>query len=543
MGKNFLRKSCLMLSLIFSISSYCVYAKDYSQRFWDVKKDHWAFTYIADLAERGVINGYEDGTFKPSKTVSRAEWAKMMVDAAGLTVTDNSVNFNDTRGHWANSYINSAKYYLTGFANGYYRPDQAATREDVTVSMVRIKGYDTADVDFSSLMSFTDLDSISNYAKSYVAIAIDNNLIEGFDDGSFRGQDTLTRAEAAALMYRAFKHGNADKIVDIPDKPVSDTTSTGSSEDIKQAEPSKSTPSSESTDSEPTDEVASKYVVDTLFEANVPYFEYGYYNLVRKDSIWCYDGTSNIYYGNYDDGYIHCFNISSNKDKKLLDLSELDDKSDMMQPKLFSIKSICYDSNRDGLLIHGYFNYSNCSVYLLKDTGEVSLITDEFVYSPYAIKYCLGNGNYLVNSHNTFKDLSNFTMIVNHKDYDLISDVGMPGYVNTALEDSGDLYLTTSIGQLVKYDYKDFNTIYSPSKKVYASGLSDKYFVVCDSSSVFFANHAGESVYTINSNDYDVLDYNRVDFSNSDGKLIVMDDGSIIFYDIENLSFRIIRER
>lgn len=218
---------CLMISQI-------TYAKDYPQKFWDVPKEHWAFTYIADLAERGVINGYADGSFKPSRTVSRAEWAKIMVDAAGVATNDNSVYYTDTAEHWANKYVNAAKKYLTGYTDGSYRPDQSATREDVTVAMVRIKGYDLSEVDYSYLSGFSDVDSISNYAKGYVAVAVQKKLISGFDDGTFKGQATLTRAEAATLLYRAFQYGNADKIVAVPELAINPTLTVKEEPKIKE---------------------------------------------------------------------------------------------------------------------------------------------------------------------------------------------------------------------------------------------------------------------------------------------------------------------
>lgn len=121
------------------------------------------------LQTEAVINGYEDGSFKPEHTVTRAEWAKIMVDAAGVQVSDNALYFTDMEGHWANQYVNAAKNYLTGFMDGSYRPDQAATREDVTVAMVRLKGYDLTNVDYSKIAEFTDSYSISDYAKGYVA--------------------------------------------------------------------------------------------------------------------------------------------------------------------------------------------------------------------------------------------------------------------------------------------------------------------------------------------------------------------------------------
>ena len=143
-----------------------------------------------------------------------------MVLAAGLPVNDNNVYFTDMGNHWANAYVNTAKDYLAAYTDGTFKPDQAAVREDVTVSMVKLKGYDVSNVDYAYLSQFTDVNSISNSLKAYVAVAVEKNLISGFDDGTFRGQNTLTRAEAATLLWRAFQYGNDNKVVDTPDTPV-----------------------------------------------------------------------------------------------------------------------------------------------------------------------------------------------------------------------------------------------------------------------------------------------------------------------------------
>jgi hypothetical protein len=82
--------------------------KDYPQNFYDVPKTHCAFSYIAELADRGAINGYDDGSYKPSGAVTRAEWAKIMVAAAGLPLEDDTSSFNDMKNsHWANTWVNA----------------------------------------------------------------------------------------------------------------------------------------------------------------------------------------------------------------------------------------------------------------------------------------------------------------------------------------------------------------------------------------------------------------------------------------------------
>lgn len=74
-----MKKFISVLTVVLVLITSTVFARDYAQRFWDVPKDYWGFEYIADLTERGVIKGYEDGSFKPENIVLRSEWAKMMV--------------------------------------------------------------------------------------------------------------------------------------------------------------------------------------------------------------------------------------------------------------------------------------------------------------------------------------------------------------------------------------------------------------------------------------------------------------------------------
>lgn len=270
---------CMSFAPAFAVDTSEISQKDYRQTFWDVSKDHWAFSYIGELVDKGVLEGYDDGSFRPENTVTRAEWAKIMVLAAGLPVNDNNVYFTDMQGHWANMYVNTARDYLSAYTDGTYKPDLAAVREDVTVSMVRLKGYDTSNVDYSYLNQFSDTASISNSLKAYVAVAVEKGLIDGFDDGTFRGQNTLTRAEAAALLWRAFQYGSDNKVADVSDtaiateKPSDQTTvSSGNTPTQKPSAPSAQSTAKPSTPIQAIKPEEEKpYAVDTLAQADLKY--------------------------------------------------------------------------------------------------------------------------------------------------------------------------------------------------------------------------------------------------------------------------------
>lgn len=179
--------------------------------FTDVPRSHWAYEAIMDMAERGIISGYNDRTFRPDNKITRAEFAKIMIAAADIDI-DRSNHVTQTfkdvsKRHWAFYYVELAKSYLTGYKSGssyLYKPDDYAVREDIAVALVRLMGYDrTQSADLDLLDNFRDEDDISKALRPYIALALKNELIKGFNDRTFRPLSPITRAEAASLLYRA----------------------------------------------------------------------------------------------------------------------------------------------------------------------------------------------------------------------------------------------------------------------------------------------------------------------------------------------------
>lgn len=235
---------CAMMSVTVFASGVVDYGAEYtnqptqsySQTFKDVNKNYWAFNYIEEMVSRGVLSGYPNGYFYPDNTVSRAEFAKIMCLAAGINVESAwYTEYADVyTSDWYTPYINAGRYYLSGYVvNGekMYMPENMALREDIAVALVKLKGYSTDVYDESILKAmFKDYQSISQDARKYVAVAVDNGLISGYEDNTFRGQNTITRAEAATLLWRAYQYGNGNKVfekevIDEPEpvKPVKDT--------------------------------------------------------------------------------------------------------------------------------------------------------------------------------------------------------------------------------------------------------------------------------------------------------------------------------
>ncbi|MEN6325731.1 MAG: S-layer homology domain-containing protein [Syntrophomonas sp.] len=163
---------------------------------------HWARASINELAGMGAISGYTDGTFKPDKTISRAEFATVLVKAFELEQKSGHL-FKDTSGHWAADFINTAAAngIATGYDAGTFGPDQPITREQMAVMIVKAAKLAEA----TGATAFKDNDKISSWAQGRVQAAVNARIIKGYPDNTFRPQGHATRAEAVSLILNSMK--------------------------------------------------------------------------------------------------------------------------------------------------------------------------------------------------------------------------------------------------------------------------------------------------------------------------------------------------
>lgn len=180
--------------------------------FKDVKEDHWAYKYIMWMLNRDIVHGIGDGTFLPNGTVTRAEFAKMMVRTLELEIyTPKEPTFDDVdKKDWEYPYVESSKKYLTYYktsTGNYFRPSQPSVREDMAVALVKALGYQNEAVDESILNQFADASEITPSLRKYVALAVKYGLMKGYPENDklyFGPMKNLTRAEAVTLLYRAY---------------------------------------------------------------------------------------------------------------------------------------------------------------------------------------------------------------------------------------------------------------------------------------------------------------------------------------------------
>ncbi|WP_135550897.1 S-layer homology domain-containing protein [Paenibacillus cymbidii] len=183
--------------------------------FMDVTDDYdWAREAIDYFAKTGIINGVAEGKFAPEEKVTREQFTKMLVLTfqASLT-TPAEPTFSDVPADkWSYPYIEVSKDFLTGYANPFggkmaFHPEEAASREDIAVALIRMMGLTDRDVENPQYAQyiFRDAGDISPGLAKYVSIAAERGLINRFEDGTFRPTQSIPRAECVVLLNRATK--------------------------------------------------------------------------------------------------------------------------------------------------------------------------------------------------------------------------------------------------------------------------------------------------------------------------------------------------
>jgi hypothetical protein len=209
----------IALAMLVSTTAFAVeYGSEWSgytsadgASFTDVPSDHWAKDNISRVVAKGWFNGYPDGTFHPSDSITREEAMTVFVKFLGLEIKSSDVSsyYDVETDDWAFPYIETGKLLFPKITtyNGEnpFQPKMPMTREDTVYALVTALRYtdDTIYADQSVLNMFSDKNSISELIKPYVVVAVNKGLVSGYSDGTIGAQDPLTRAEFATLLYRA----------------------------------------------------------------------------------------------------------------------------------------------------------------------------------------------------------------------------------------------------------------------------------------------------------------------------------------------------
>lgn len=178
--------------------------------FTDVEDNFWGRDYIVELASKGVVNGYPDGSFKPNDNVKRADFLIMLLRGLGIDISAEKAaenNFSD---------VDPASYYAaacsiakkmgiaSGNGDGTFSPESYITRQDMMIlakKALENKLGNEITGDASVLDQFNDKADISAYAVNSLAAMVDAGIVNGMGEGIAPKANT-TRAQSAVIISK-----------------------------------------------------------------------------------------------------------------------------------------------------------------------------------------------------------------------------------------------------------------------------------------------------------------------------------------------------
>jgi hypothetical protein len=176
--------------------------------FKDVSENHWARTFIGELANRGILTGFPDGNFYPDKPVTRAEFAALVASVFKTNKVRNAVSFRDvSSSYWAYNGIREA--YEMGFlgpvSGSLFRPYQSLTRLQILTALTRGLNYTSTNSSVEEILSvYRDAGAIPASARSLIAAATERGMVVNYPNTNMCSPNKVaTRAEVAAFLYQA----------------------------------------------------------------------------------------------------------------------------------------------------------------------------------------------------------------------------------------------------------------------------------------------------------------------------------------------------
>jgi autotransporter-associated beta strand protein len=172
--------------------------------------NHWGGNAIAIAVKLRIVDGYEDGSFHPNASVTRAEFAAMIARTFGLASSPASAVFQDTKSHWAAGYIGALteKGIVSGYGDGRFKPNATISRAEMVTIIARVLNLSVLSTGVHA--SFTDVSS-EYWAANAIEQAASAKLVQGVSASAFAPKSNATRAEAVTLIIRALESDSSIK--------------------------------------------------------------------------------------------------------------------------------------------------------------------------------------------------------------------------------------------------------------------------------------------------------------------------------------------
>jgi len=163
-------------------------------------ENNWANDQINELAEAGIIKGYDDGTYHPAEPVTRVQVVTMLARLLQWPPGEGQLYFKDGVPDWARDAVAAAvaRGVVSGYPDQTFQPDRPVTRAEVSVILDHAVNFAGND----AVLDFKDAGIIPDWARTAMARVVSAGVLRGYEDGSLKPEANLTRAEMAVLIKR-----------------------------------------------------------------------------------------------------------------------------------------------------------------------------------------------------------------------------------------------------------------------------------------------------------------------------------------------------
>ncbi|MFC3886466.1 S-layer homology domain-containing protein [Bacillus songklensis] len=172
-------------------------------QFRDIGSSYWAYDEIKNLAQDHIALGYEGSYFKPHEEITRADVAALLAKSLKLNMNNRTQNYKDVpSGHWAVGAINALRSagVMQGDQNGNFRPNEVLTRAQLSAVLVRAFELNSS----SAATDFKDVSS-DHWAHDYIEKLSASGITTGYADQTFKPEDDVNRSQFAAFLYRGLE--------------------------------------------------------------------------------------------------------------------------------------------------------------------------------------------------------------------------------------------------------------------------------------------------------------------------------------------------
>lgn len=164
---------------------------------------HWAGQTVETFVKLGVVQGYQDGGFRPNASITRAEFAAVIARVFDLSGSGRPSTLSDINGHWAAAEMTSLqeKGLVSGYPNGTFQPNGEISRAEMIAIISRI--VDLSGVAASASAEFSDVSGTWNQEQIQKAAAA--GIVSGSGSGQFLPAKQASRAEALTIVLRVLQ--------------------------------------------------------------------------------------------------------------------------------------------------------------------------------------------------------------------------------------------------------------------------------------------------------------------------------------------------